>query len=92
MAIPSGAYAVKYSLWLYDETGGTVETSAELEFRLADPTQTPYTAAQQAAESAAAEGAAEAWMASMAAAYPSVAVHASRVYLCRVTGDTWPVV
>lgn len=91
MAIPSGAYVVKCTLWLYDETGGTVETSAELEFPLADPTQTPYTAAQQAAEDAAAEAAMDAWRASMALAYPGVAVHASRVYLCRVTGDTWPV-
>jgi hypothetical protein len=91
MSVPTGgAYAVEYSLWLYDESGGTVETAVSLQFPLADASQTPYMSAQQAAEDAAAEAAMDAWRASMQAAYPSVPVHASRRYLIRADGDAWP--
>lgn len=90
MSVPSGAYAVVYSLSLYDELGGTVETNLDLQFPLADASQTPYTSAQQAAENAAAEAAMDVWRSSMSAAYPGVTVHASRHYLARVAGDAWP--
>jgi hypothetical protein len=84
VSVPSGAYAVKYSLWLYDESGSTVETNLDAQFPLSE------NAAQAAAEDAAAEAAMGAWKASMASSFPGIPVHASRVYLCRAAGDSWP--
>ncbi|MFE0472407.1 hypothetical protein ACFW2V_12405 [Streptomyces sp. NPDC058947] len=85
MTVPVGAYAVKYSMWLYDESGGTVETNLDAQFPLSE-----NDAAQAVEEDAAAEAAMGAWKASMTASYPGVPVHASRVYLCRASGDAWP--
>lgn len=85
MSVPVGAYAVKYSMWLYDESGGTVEASLDVQFPLSG-----NNAGQAAAEDAAAQAAMEAWKASMAASFPAVPVHASRVYLCRASGEAWP--
>lgn len=90
MPVPTGTYAVEYSLWLDDESGGTVKTSLDLRFPLADASQTPYTSAQQAAEDAAAEAAMNAWEASMQAAYPSVVVQAQRRYLVRADEEVQP--
>ncbi|MEV8452986.1 hypothetical protein AB0467_10285 [Streptomyces sp. NPDC052095] len=81
MSVPEGAYAVEYSFTAYDDG---VEIGAAIKFPLSSsPSQQPH-------EDAAARAAAEAYRATIAAAYPAVAVHADRVYLCRRTGDAWP--
>ncbi|MER5746197.1 hypothetical protein ACFV97_27480 [Streptomyces sp. NPDC059913] len=81
MSVPEGAYAVEYSFTAYD-TG--VEIGAVIKFPLSSsPSQQPH-------EDAAARAAAEAYRATIAAAYPAVPVHASRVYQCRRPGDAWP--
>ncbi|MFF2408198.1 hypothetical protein [Streptomyces sp. NPDC058092] len=81
MPAPDGAYSVQYDVWASAED---VEISTKIEISFSSsPSQMPH-------EDAAAQAAAEAFVASIAAAYPSVPVHASRVYECRLRGDTWP--
>ena len=88
MAIPTGAYAVAYKLWLFDDTSpeGPVDVAIEQTFTLT----TGFGATVTENEDAAAESAMGAWKASMEAAYPGVTVHASREYLVKTAGDPWP--
>ncbi|MFB6983978.1 hypothetical protein [Streptomyces scopuliridis] len=81
MSVPEGAYSVQYDVWAYAD-GVEIGTKIEISFS-SSLSQLPH-------EDAAAQAAAEAYMASIAAAYPSVPVHANRVYMCRQLGDAWP--
>ncbi|MFF2013730.1 hypothetical protein ACFVWY_32350 [Streptomyces sp. NPDC058195] len=81
MSVPEGAHAVTYRFTAY---GDGVEIGTTLEFPLSSsPTQQPH-------EDAAAQSAAEAYRATIAAAYPAVPVHTSRTYQCRLPDSTWP--
>lgn len=81
MSIPEGAHAVTYSFTAY---GDGVEIGTVLEFPLSiSATQRPH-------EDAAAQAAAEAYQATIAAAYPAVPVYASRTYKCRIQDTAWP--
>jgi hypothetical protein len=88
MAIPSGAYAVVYRLWLFADTDpeNPVDTGIEQTF----PFTNGFGATVTENEDAAAEAAMGAWKASMEAAYPGVTVNARREYLIRSEPDTWP--
>jgi hypothetical protein len=88
MAIPSGAYAVTYRLWLFSDTDpeNPVDTGIEQTF----PLSAGAGATVMANEDAAAEAAMGAWKASMEAAYPGVTVNANRQYLVRTETDSWP--
>ncbi|MFB8033320.1 hypothetical protein ACFC5Z_10230 [Streptomyces sp. NPDC056004] len=81
MSIPEGAYAVQFTITAYAE-GVEIGTTFEIPFSTS--------LSQLSNEDAAAQAAAEAYMASIAAAYPPVAVYAQRVYLCRTLGDPMP--
>ncbi|MET9920533.1 hypothetical protein ACFV1C_34955 [Streptomyces sp. NPDC059605] len=81
MSVPAGAYSVEYSFTAYSDD---VEIGTTLKLPLSSsPSQLPH-------EDAAAQAAAEAYRAVIAAAYPTVPVHVSRTYLCRLQDDTWP--
>jgi|EndMetStandDraft_7_1072992.scaffolds.fasta_scaffold1782628_1 hypothetical protein len=88
MAIPSGAYAVTYKLWLFADTDpeNPVDTGIEQTF----PFTNGFGATVTENEDAAAEAAMGAWKAAMEAAYPGVTVNARREYLIRSEPDTWP--
>ncbi|QBZ72075.1 hypothetical protein SEA_KRADAL_179 [Streptomyces phage Kradal] len=88
MAIPTGAYAVTYKLWLFSDTDpeAIVDTDIEQTF----PLSTGSGSSVMDNEDAAAEAAMGAWKASMEGAYPGVTVNARREYLIRSEPDTWP--
>ncbi|MEU9318090.1 hypothetical protein [Streptomyces sp. NPDC048295] len=81
MSVPEGAYAVQFVITAYAE-GVEIGTNFEIPFSTS-LSQLPH-------EDAAAQAAAEAYMASIAAAYSSARVYANRVYLCRQPGDPMP--
>jgi hypothetical protein len=84
MAIPTGAFEVEYTISAYDESDSDPEIGTKVSFPISDGA--PYAAAQDAA----AQAAAEAYVAAIEAAYPTTTVNASRSYICRVPGDAWP--
>ncbi|MEV0034663.1 hypothetical protein [Streptomyces sp. NPDC050804] len=82
MSVPEGAYSVQYDVLASAED---VEISTKIEISFSS------SASQLPHEDAAAQAAAEAYIAAITAAYPSVPVQAHRVYKCLDRGDAWPV-
>lgn len=84
MSIPAGAYAVQYTISAYDEGDADPEISVQVQFPINEGHP------QASVEDAAAQAAADAYVSAVEAAYPTVPVHASRTYLCRVPDSSWP--
>lgn len=87
MAVPTGAYAVAYKLWLFDDTSeNPVDIAIEPVFTFSPSLGSTVVDNEDAAAAASME----AWKATMETAYPGVTVHAAREYLIRSASDAWP--